>query len=554
MSYKPVSLVSLITEKNRNLFLPHIQRPFVWEWDQISSFFDSLMKNYPIQTLLFWKTQSAIKTRKFLDNIGDEVDLSDFYENLKSQSGVEKTLVLDGQQRLQTLFTIFYGTFKNKDIYFNITTGEEELENGLHYQLVYGTDLKLPFVKLSALTNDRRNSEDIADEINDVLCKLPEYNNDNFRNIERRVRKNISQLTSIIREDKSLWVEELDGISSDYFDYAKVLDIFIRVNSGGTKLSSADLMFAIMKEGWESIEENIDDIAELINNSGKVDFGKDFVLKALKVAINRGASTDPKHFTGSQGEQILNELRDNWNRLETGFTAFRDFVVNDLRLYSEKVIKSYNSLIPIYDYLARIPNPSEINKQRMKAYFYAAQLYNWYSSSTDQKIDNCHNIIRNRVDFPLAELKNYFKSMGKKVDFEEDDLQNSKFKFIILNLTYVENFGSSPFDVAYKRNEPNIDHIFPKSKLARLGLAPNEINSIGNFRFVGQSDNNRKRAQDPASYFQSLKASGINIEKHLMLKDFCDNTSLLDYSNYTEFLKRRSYVIADICKKNINLI
>jgi uncharacterized protein with ParB-like and HNH nuclease domain len=65
MSYKPCSLFRLIEEINRRLFLPHIQRPFVWEEEQMLRLFDSLMRNYPIQTLLFWRTKDEIKARKF---------------------------------------------------------------------------------------------------------------------------------------------------------------------------------------------------------------------------------------------------------------------------------------------------------------------------------------------------------------------------------------------------------------------------------------------------------------------------------------------------------
>ena len=59
MSYKPRSLFRLIDEINHSLFLPHIQRPFVWEEEQMLRLFDSLMRNYPIQTLLFWRSASS---------------------------------------------------------------------------------------------------------------------------------------------------------------------------------------------------------------------------------------------------------------------------------------------------------------------------------------------------------------------------------------------------------------------------------------------------------------------------------------------------------------
>src|SRR5689334_18343957 len=88
-------------EKDGGFWLPNIQRPFVWKEEQIERLFDSLMREYPISTLLIWKTKSRIRHRKFIDNYKYTIKLVDFYvpENEKT-----KLLVLDGQQRLQSLF------------------------------------------------------------------------------------------------------------------------------------------------------------------------------------------------------------------------------------------------------------------------------------------------------------------------------------------------------------------------------------------------------------------------------------------------------------------
>jgi uncharacterized protein with ParB-like and HNH nuclease domain len=104
--YKPRSLLRLIEEINTSLFLPHIQRPFVWSEEQIEKLFDSLMRNYPIQTLLFWRTADQIKARKFMPEIDWDADLHTFYDSVVSQQGKTKTFVLDGQQRLQSLYGI----------------------------------------------------------------------------------------------------------------------------------------------------------------------------------------------------------------------------------------------------------------------------------------------------------------------------------------------------------------------------------------------------------------------------------------------------------------
>src|SRR4029079_3626 len=82
-------------------WLPNIQRPFVWKEEQIERLFDSILREYPISTLLIWKTKARIRRRKFIDNYWHSLKLTAFYA---PEDDKPKLLVLDGQQRLQSLF------------------------------------------------------------------------------------------------------------------------------------------------------------------------------------------------------------------------------------------------------------------------------------------------------------------------------------------------------------------------------------------------------------------------------------------------------------------
>ena len=98
MSYTPRSLFRLLEEMDgHRLLLPHIQRPFVWEPHQTERLFDSLMRDYPIQTFLLWRTKEAIRARRFMPVVDHDIDLSTLYDLNRSAAGVEKTFVLDGQ-------------------------------------------------------------------------------------------------------------------------------------------------------------------------------------------------------------------------------------------------------------------------------------------------------------------------------------------------------------------------------------------------------------------------------------------------------------------------
>jgi Protein of unknown function DUF262 len=330
MSYKPHSLFRLINEINHSLFLPHIQRPFVWEEEKMLRLFDSLMRNYPIQTLLFWRTKDEIKARKFMEQVAWDATLSEYYEPNVSKSGVEKVFVLDGQQRLQTLYATFFGAVTSPDnrraeAHFDISSGIGPDEQGLMYKLQFSTEsLELPWYRVAdAIGKDsQKNAEEIADRINGALdllnfAKSPDQHEsvEDTRAREKRVRRNTGQLVSLLREDKYFWIQELDGVASQ-FPYRRVLDIFVRVNSGGTTLDAADLMFAAMKEGWAEIEEVIEETTELLNGTN-LKFDKSFPLKCLLVAHGRGAEASPEKFTGADGEALLNEMNAGWERAGT---------------------------------------------------------------------------------------------------------------------------------------------------------------------------------------------------------------------------------------------
>ena len=568
MSYKPKTLFRLIEDINQSLFLPHIQRPFVWEEEQMLRLFDSLMRNYPIQTLLFWRTKDEIKARKFMPEVMWDVDLSDYYDPNISHKDREKVFVLDGQQRLQSLYAIFAGaiqtsTGQRAEAYFDASGGAAPSDVGLLHALKFSFDsLPAPWYRIADLLGKdaQRNAEEIADAWNECLDAAEEGLNpvpkEEARSArQKRVRRNFSQLLSLLREEKHFWIQELDGVANK-FPYSAVLDIFVRVNSGGTKLDASDLMFAAMKEGWDEIEEAIEETTELLNTTN-LEFDKTFPLKCLLVVHGRGAETSPEKFTGPDGAQLLKEMKENWNRAEQAFQELRDFLKTDLKIYADKVVRSYNSFIPLLDFLYFNPKPNEASRALMRGYHYKAQLFGWYAQATDTVVNTLHGIVGKNcpVGFPMKEVKELFQNRGFGTALVKTYLHQTRLRFILLNLVYVDQMGGSPFDVKFKGNEPHIDHIYPRhATLTKLGLSSGEVNTIGNYRFVGATDNIRKRGELPARYFGRMKAGGTPIEKHLLVEEFVVDTDRLvfDVSTYKDFRDRRAERIWEICARTVN--
>lgn len=565
MSYKPRSLFSIIEEINHSIFLPHIQRPFVWDEDRMRRLFDSLMRNYPIQTFLFWRTKDAIKARWFMDTIEWDPNLSTYYDDQKSQAGVEKVFVLDGQQRLQSLYAMFAGAVfdaggkTKREAFADVTVTGVPDEDGIAFPLVFAAEKPGPqWYRLRDLTtkHDKMNAEEIADQVNASLASsLPEESEDAARGREKCIRRSISQLEKLLRMEGHFWVEQLDGVAMDY-SYRKVLDIFVRVNSGGMTLSSADLMFAIMKEEWGDIEQKVEEVAATLND-GRLSFDKDFVLKCLVLANGHGAELNPEKFNSPEGQDLLKSIENSWVRAEQAFLELRDFIKNELGVVSDSVVRSYLAFVPLFDFLFHNPKPDEANRQLMRAYYYKSQLFNWYRAHTDGLLNVQHRIVGRPLvgQFPMAEIKEYFRAAGQAVELQDWHLMEGRLRFILLNLVHVEMSGKSPYDVKFKGNAPHVDHIYPQYGLRNdLGLPGNEINHLGNYRFVGATDNIRKRAERPASYFSRLRDAGIDIQRHLLLEDVSADPSLLawDIDTYRDFRDRRLQKIQDIASRVVN--
>jgi hypothetical protein len=309
-------------------------------------------------------------------------------------------------------------------------------------------------------------------------------------------------------------------------------------------------MFAAMKEAWSDIEEVIEQTTEMLNGTN-LQFDKTFPLKCLLVAHGRGAEASPEKFTGPDGDNLMAEINAGWPKAEQAFQELRDFLKNDLKIYADKVIRSYNSFIPLFDFLYHNPKPNEANRTLLKAYHYKAQLFGWYSQGTDTVVNALHTIVGKScpAGFPMVEVKEYFKKRGSATELTRVHMNETRLRFILLNQIYVDQMGSSPFDVKFKGNDPHVDHIYPQSMLrTKMGLLSAEINHLGNLRFMGATDNIRKRAELPADYFARMKASGTDVSKHLLLTDCASNPSKLafDVNSYRDFRDRRFERMWDI--------
>ena len=349
----------------KNYLLPAIQREFVWSTDQIERLFDSLMRDYPINSFLFWEVDKAnISNYQFYEFIREYHERDSRHNpkaDLNGETGI--TAILDGQQRLTSLYIGLKGTcayrlprkrwdndsaFPKRKLCLNLLL---PAENG---------DLEFDFRFLTKNEYDHRDDDhfwfvigDILDlkEAVDVNDYLLEREISNFgKDKARFANKALFKLYEIIHKNKSInfFLEKDESLD-------KVLNIFIRVNSGGTQLSYSDLLLSIATAQWKEKDarEEITSFVDEINAIGDgFNINKDFVLKSCLVLSD---FKDIAFKVDNFNQQNMIKIEKSWDKISEAIKSA--FLLLSSLGYHRETLTSNNAIIPIAYYLNKIGNP-----------------------------------------------------------------------------------------------------------------------------------------------------------------------------------------------------
>ena len=276
-------------DEDGGFWLPNIQRPFVWNEDQMCRLFDSIMREYPISTLLIWKTKSEIRRRKFIDNFKEEMltHLSEFYI---PQDNKKKCLVLDGQQRLQSLFIGLMGSYEGRELYLDILSGDVAAPDDIKYKFAFldSSTASFPHVKFKDIVFSQKISQKLTKQLIDTAGRTLSTSE------QEKVSEHVSLAFKTFRDDDGISYQELDSIENEgLYTEDDVVEVFIRANSGGTKLGKSDLLFSLLTASWQDADKKMEDLLAQLNRHG-FSFPRDFVLKTCLTLLDQGARYEVK--------------------------------------------------------------------------------------------------------------------------------------------------------------------------------------------------------------------------------------------------------------------
>lgn len=528
------------TDEDGGFWLPNIQRPFVWHEEQICRLFDSILREYPISTLLVWKTTSKIRRRKFIENWKNTLRLSDFYvpEDTK-----KKNLVLDGQQRLQSLYIGLCGSFEGRELCLDVLSGEIAAPDDVKYcfKFIEPTAIAFPWIKFKDLIFTTKKKREVLDALKVSAGRtLTSTETD-------KLDEHLDLIDRTFKMDEAVTYQELDSIDNPtLYKEDDVVEVFIRANSGGTRLGKSDLLFSLLSASWEVADEQMEDLLDSLNKHGFA-FDRDFVLKTCLVLLGQGARYEVEKF---RKPGIREDIEAKWDQIKKAIQDVLDYVRGKTFIQCNKALPTYLVLIPLVYVRYHFPAAWKGAKD-VDSYLLRCSLAGAFGGVPDNLLDGLVKKIAELKDFNLEEMFGVIRSQGRSLELTEDRFWNlgygSDAIHLLFNLWY-RDFNYTP---AYDNNLPQVDHIFPQSKLKEIKVVNPETgrmvmkyrdaarNQLANCMLLTREENGagHKTDKTPDEWFSDKSAESL--EMHLVPQA----KELWQLDRFEDFLEERKKLI-----------
>ena len=568
MAYQnPITIKDVISNiQKRNYVFPSIQREFVWKTEQIEKLFDSLMKDYPIGTFLFWKVDK------------DKINDFQFYEFLKKydvrtphndKAYLDNTddvvAIVDGQQRMTSIYLALDGSYtekkkharktdnysyQTKHLYLNLIAKSKDIEKEFEFKfLTYEEVAKAMenkecyWFKCSKIF-ELDDMEKMENFLEDSKLRDSFHYNDQEREFAPTTLQSFFNVIHQ-RDTVSFYLdkgEELD----------RVLQIFIRMNSGGTKLDHSDMLFSTAialwreKDAREVILQFVDEINDI---GGGFDFNKNIVLKSCLVLSD----------LPDIASKVDNFNSKNMNKIEANWEPVSSALRSTIKLISKYGCNRENfnakrAIIPIAYFIFKNECGDQIldggkwegDRKAIKEWLARVILKETFgtSSEADYIYPGMRNLINANIGrFPLREIITFYRGKRKSILFSSDDIDN------LLELKYTQKKTHWALTLIYPAmNHSFKDHIHPKSKFNKISMSAagfsevhieefnTKANGIANLQLLettGSIEKNDKPFKnwlnlsypEKSSRDRYLEQHHINPDQSLEFEDFIDFVS-----------------------------
>ena len=562
----PITVKTVINNIHaKKYLLPNIQRELVWDIEKITKLFDSMMRDYPIGSFLFWKVEDhalgEFQFYEFLQEYHERDSIHNPKANVVGETGI--TAILDGQQRFTSLYLGLKGSytykmprkrwgnpmaFPKREMYLNLLA---ELKD---------SEIKYDFQFLTDKEKGVRNENTYWFKVGNILDFDP---NDPSQIYTYLVNQDLStnsfagqclfKLSKVIHSDPLINYFEEEEQNLD-----KVLQIFVRINSG-EPLTYSDMLLSIAVAQWQDRDarEEIHGLVDELNNTRDgFDFNKDYVLKAcLLLSDIKDIAFKINNFNASNTRKIEQKWGEISAALQLSTSLAASFGFN-----YQTLVANY-ALIPIAYYLLKKGADSnfiqsarfEADRKTIKNWLVVALLRKTFGGQPDNVLRPIRNIIReNHETFPAEIIKADLKGT-KNMKFDEEEIEDlltvkygGRYTFLVLSLLYP--------NLDY-RNQFHQDHIHPKSffksirKLTSKGILRenqdfyvNNHNYLANLQLL-EGIPNQEKSDIEFQKWLNITYKDKGVRSDFMRKNYIPVDMDLSFGNFEEFFEARRDLI-----------
>ncbi|WP_120911154.1 DUF262 domain-containing protein [Helicobacter pylori] len=547
------SIKDVVDELNMRYFLPDIQREYVWlkkaEEKKIEQLFDSILRGYPIGSFLFWKLQKEdiaksdeqdsdklnFQLYQFITNY-DERKPHNEKIRIEQINRDDLYIVLDGQQRLTSLYIGLKGTRtlkKKKARYDNPNAYEEKR---LYLNLKHQPNMDNPEDNYQFEFHAKKPENDEKHwwfKVGDILELKDVWNYAQEHDLKGDKLKLLEKLNKAFHDKQLIsFFEETEK------NLNKVLNIFIRVNSGGVKLSYSDLLMSILTANFSSdIREKMNGLVDALKNKGFSNVGQDQVLKTCLLLIGKDTTFELKNFN----KKNIKEIEDNWEKITKSIYKAAELL--ETSGYAGYLGSAYILSSLAYFYFLN-PKMDKNDEEQALKFVRNAQITSYFTPSTDTKLNNIANSMKEVQTFESFN-HNLAKHQTWPLKITNDAIED-----IVCSSSHAQVFSILQIlypNLNYKTTTFHIDHIYPRSKFKKENKKLDKDfyecgNHLYNLQLLEGQENSAKKDKDPEVWLKEEYKDERAIEEYKK-RNYIDPTLKLEWENIKEFRETREEAI-----------
>lgn len=411
--------------------MPAFQRQYVWSMEQIEKLWDSILLDYPIATFLFWHVDDDnVSWDTYFCNFLSEVTFdsrkqadSVNYELSSINVNLTDTAVLDGQQRLTSLFLSLYG-----QAYIRQKHARKKIAGGTVVKLLIELNknrLAVDEEEYNSKKFDIRFAERIGKlsptqfEVKNILD--PQFREDSTREqaIEKAIvnvppeskeyaRGILNQLYRKIFVEKLIRYTKIKDMKQD-----DALEMFVRFNSGGKALKKHEITMSILEAYWPSAKTEFGKVLE----GPYAGFGTDFIVRAALMLYGDVVKSNIN-------KQIAEDLKNHWQEFKKALRNL-ETVLKSMKIEVSRFANSWNVLLPIIYFIYYNPE-YEKNLEGIRAYLVRAVLFTYFQSGTTSKLQQMKSSINSyNYEITVDMVENQISDL-RVTDGKIDDILNAE--------------------------------------------------------------------------------------------------------------------------------